>query len=217
MCIGKSDLTVGPLVKQLVAGERPIDQPGVLSRYDTPDRLFVPAPMQHNLDQLDFPRYEWFDLSIYRNYNGYQLVPVIASRGCRWSRCTFCAERFYWRIRSAQNFVNELEWLVDQGCTLFMFNESDLNGMPEKVIEICDEIIRRDIRVRLTGQLRIQKTSDGPFYGSCTKRASSRCVLASMRSPRTRFGCRKKVIRSTWSARISRSAGRPASSPRSTG
>jgi radical SAM superfamily enzyme YgiQ (UPF0313 family) len=164
MCIGESDLTVGSLVKQLVAGKRPIDQPGVLSRYDTPDRLFVPAPMQHNLDQLDFPRYEWFDLSIYRNFNGYQLVPVIASRGCRWSRCTFCAERFYWRIRSAPNFVNELEWLVDHGCTLFMFNESDLNGMPEKVIEICDEIIRRDIRVRLTGQLRIQKSSDGPFY-----------------------------------------------------
>ena len=164
MCIGESDLTVGSLVKQLVAGKRPIDQPGVISRNDTPDRLFVPAPMQHNLDQLDFPRYEWFDLSIYRNFNGYQLVPVIASRGCRWSRCTFCAERFYWRIRSAPNFVNELEWLVDHGCTLFMFNESDLNGMPEKVIEICDEIIRRDIRVRLTGQLRIQKSSDGPFY-----------------------------------------------------
>ena len=164
MCMGESDLTVGPLAKQLVAGELPKDQPGVISRFDTPDRLFVPAPMQHNLDQLDFPRYEWFDLSIYRNYNGYQLVPVIASRGCRWSRCTFCAERFYWRIRSAQNFVNELEWLVDRGCTLFMFNESDLNGMPEKVIDICEEIIRRDIRVRLTGQLRIQKTSDGPFY-----------------------------------------------------
>ena len=108
MCMGESDLTVGSLAKQLVAGERPKDQPGVISRFDTPDRLFVPAPMQHNLDQLDFPRYEWFDLSIYRNYNGYQLVPVIASRGCRWSRCTFCAERFYWRIRSAQNFVNEL-------------------------------------------------------------------------------------------------------------
>ena len=164
MCIGESDLTVGPLVKRLAAGERPKDLPGVVSRFDTPDQMFVPAPMQHNLDQIEFPRYEWADLSIYRNFNGYQLVPIIASRGCRWSRCTFCAERFYWRIRSPQNFVNELEWLVNQGCTLFMFNESDLNGMPEKLLEICDEIIRRDIRVRLTGQLRIQKTSDRPFY-----------------------------------------------------
>lgn len=164
MCIGEADLTVGPLVKRLAAGERPGDVPGVISRHDTPGRMFVPAPMQHNLDQLDFPHYEWADLGIYRNFNGYQLVPIIASRGCRWSRCTFCAERFYWRIRSAENFVDELEWLVDRGCTLFMFNESDLNGMPDKLLEICDEIIRRGIKVRLTGQLRIQKTSDRAFF-----------------------------------------------------
>ena len=164
MCIGEADLTVGPLVKRISAGERPKDLPGVVSRFDTEGRMFVPAPMPHNLDQIEFPRYEWADLSIYRNFNGYQLVPIIASRGCRWSRCTFCAERFYWRIRSAENFVDELEWLVDRGCTLFMFNESDLNGMPEKLLEICDEIIRRDIKVRLTGQLRINKSSDRAFY-----------------------------------------------------
>lgn len=164
MCIGEADLTVGPLAERLARGERPKDQPGVLSRFDTPGRMFIPAPMPHNLDQIDFPRYEWCDLSLYRNYNGYQLVPIIASRGCRWSRCTFCAERFYWRIRSAKNFVDELEWLVDQGCTLFMFNESDLNGIPEKVLEICDEIIRRDLKVKLTGQLRINKKSDRAYF-----------------------------------------------------
>lgn len=164
MCIGEADLTVGPLVTALARGKQVKNVPGVLSRFDSPGRQFIPAPMPQDLDKLDFPRYEWFDLSIYRNFNGYQLTPVIASRGCRWSRCTFCAERFYWRIRSDKNFVDELEWLADQGCSLYMFNESDLNGMPEKVIEICDEIIRRGINVRLTGQLRIHKKSDRAFY-----------------------------------------------------
>ena len=66
--------------------------------------------MPHNLDSIEFPKYEWFDnLDLYTNYNGYQLTPIIASRGCRWSRCTFCAERFYWRIRSPENFVDELK------------------------------------------------------------------------------------------------------------
>src|SRR5258708_3703544 len=164
MCIGESDLTVGPLVEALARGERPRDVAGVVSRHDTPSRLFAPAPMPHNLDQIEFPKYEWCDLSIYRNYNGYQLVPIIASRGCRWARCTFCAERFYWRIRSAKNFVEELRWLADQGCTLFMFNESDLNGMPDKLLGICDEIIRSGIKVKLTGQLRINKKSDPAFF-----------------------------------------------------
>lgn len=166
MCVGEADLTVGPLVEALARGERPFNQPGILSRHDTPDYKYIPAPMVHNLDQIEFPKYEWADLTLYRNYNDYQLTPIIASRGCRWSRCTFCAERFYWRIRSPQNFVDELEWLVEQGCHLFMFNESDLNGMPERVMEICDEIIRRGLhkKVKLTGQLRIHKKSSRQFF-----------------------------------------------------
>ncbi len=166
MCIGESDLTVGPLIEALARGERPFNQPGILSRFDTPDYRYIPAPMIHNLDQIEFPKYEWCDLKVYRNFNDYQLTPIIASRGCRWSRCTFCAERFYWRIRTPENFVDELEWLVNQGCHLFMFNESDLNGMPERVMEICDEIIRRGLhrKVKLTGQLRIHKKSSRAFF-----------------------------------------------------
>jgi radical SAM superfamily enzyme YgiQ (UPF0313 family) len=164
MCIGEADLTVGPLVARLAAGERPANTPGVLSRYDRPESPFIPAPMPHDLDLIEHPKHEWYPLSVYRNYNGYQLTPVIASRGCRWSRCTFCAERFYWRIRSPKPFVDELEWLVNEGCRLFMFNESDLNGKPELLLEICDEIIRRKLSVKLTGQLRIHKKGTRAFY-----------------------------------------------------
>ena len=166
MCVGEADLTVGPLLEALARGERPFNQPGVLSRFDTPEFKYLPAPMIHDLDKIEFPKYEWCDLSVYRNFNDYQLTPIIASRGCRWSRCTFCAERFYWRIRTPENFVDELEWLVSQGCHLFMFNESDLGGMPERVEEICDEIIRRGLhrRVKLTGQLRVNKNQTRSFF-----------------------------------------------------
>ena len=143
--------------------------PGILSRYDDSDWSYIPGPMPHNLDHIEFPKYEWFDLDVYRNFNGYQLTPIIASRGCRWSRCTFCAERFFWRIRSAKNFVDELEWFIDQGCTVYMFNESDLNGMPERVLEICDEILRRDLHVKLTGQLRMHKKCDRDFFQKLSK------------------------------------------------
>jgi radical SAM superfamily enzyme YgiQ (UPF0313 family) len=166
MCIGEADLTVGPLFEALAQGKRPFNQPGVLSRFDTPEYKYIPAPMIHDLDQIEFPKYEWCDLKVYRNFNDYQLTPIIASRGCRWSRCTFCAERFYWRIRTPENFVDELEWLVNQGCHLFMFNESDLGGMPERVVEICDEIIRRGLhrKVKLTGQLRVNKNQTRMFF-----------------------------------------------------
>jgi radical SAM superfamily enzyme YgiQ (UPF0313 family) len=166
MCIGESDLVVGPLFEALARDERPYNQAGVLSQFDTPDYFYIPGPMIQDLDQIEFPKYEWADLSLYRNFNSYQLTPIIASRGCRWSRCTFCAERFFWRIRSPENFADELEWLITQGCRVYMFNESDLNGMPERVLEICDEIIRRGLHnhIKLTGQLRIHKGSDKAFF-----------------------------------------------------
>ncbi len=37
MCIGEADLTAGPLLEALARGERPFNQPGVLSRFDTPE------------------------------------------------------------------------------------------------------------------------------------------------------------------------------------
>ncbi len=164
MVIGEGDLTIGPLVKRLISGERPHDLPGVLSRYDSSKRTFSPGPMLHDLDAPDMPKYEWFSLDVYRNYNHYRLTPIIASRGCRWSRCKFCGERLFWRIRNPKKFVDELEWLCDHGCDLFVFNESDLNGMPDVLLEICDEIIRRGLIVRLSGQLLINRKNTRAFF-----------------------------------------------------
>lgn len=164
MCIGEADLTIGPLVEALAKGERPKDIPGVLSRYDTPGYIFTNYPMPLDLDSIEMAKYDWTDIKLYRNYNDYQLTPIIASRGCRWSRCTFCAERFYWRIRDTKLVVDEFEYLHDNGCDLFMFNESDLNGLPERLVEICDEIVKRGLKLKLTGQLRIHKKATREYY-----------------------------------------------------
>ncbi|MBT7591148.1 MAG: radical SAM protein [Candidatus Scalindua sp.] len=165
MVIGEGDLSVGPLVERLLSGERPVGTHGIHSRYDPEGYISKPGVLPHDLDIFEMPKYDWFDnLNIYRNYNHYWLTPIIASRGCRWSRCNFCAERFSWRARLPKKVVDEIEWLVNQGCDLFVFNESDLNGKPEYLLEICDEVIRRKLKVRLSGQLRIHKGSNLDFF-----------------------------------------------------
>ncbi len=169
MVIGEADLVVGDLVKRLAKGERPKGLPGVMSRFDPKGAAFKPGPMPNDLDSIEMPRYEWYGLDVYRNFNHYQLTPIIASRGCRWSRCRFCAERFFWRVRSPKNVVDEFEYLAGQGCDLFMFNESDLNGMPEALLQICDEIIRRNLTIKLTGQLRVHKGSGREFFDRLKK------------------------------------------------
>lgn len=162
--VGEADLVVDPLVEALIKGERPRDLPGVWSRYDTPERVFTPGPIPMNLDAIGHPRYEWTDVKLYRNWNGYQLTPIVGSRGCSWSRCRFCGECFFWRARPPECVADDLEWFYQQGLTEFVFNESDLNGEPRIVEGLCDEIIRRKMKIRMTAQLRCHHRADKSYY-----------------------------------------------------
>jgi len=158
MVIFEAEEQLPGLVEKLAAGKRPKNLPGIISKFDRPEFPFMPAGLVQDLDGLDFPHYEWADINLYRNFNGYQLTPITLSRGCKWSKCTFCAERFDFRKRSAENVADEIEWLRSKGCTLFHFNDSDLSGDPETVRKMCVEIIRRGITdISLVGQLRVQK------------------------------------------------------------
>ncbi len=164
MVVGEAELTLEPLLNALVTGEKPKDMPGIISHDDSPDRKWVPGEMLHDLDSIDFPRYDWTDISLYRRYDGKHLTPIITSRGCNWARCRFCSEKFSWRVRSPRNFVDELEWLVGHGCKVFQINDSDLNGDPEVLLKMCNEIISRKLKVILTGQLRITKHSTREYF-----------------------------------------------------
>jgi radical SAM superfamily enzyme YgiQ (UPF0313 family) len=164
MVIGEAELTLGPLVKALLAGQRPKDLPGIVSRYDSPGRTWTPAPLLQDLDSIDFPRYDWIDMKLYRDYNAYRLTPIVTTRGCRWARCRFCNECFAWRKRDALKVVDEMQWLVERGSRDFHFNVSDMNSDPDTLVEICKEIVRRKLAVTLLGQLRIHKKGTREFF-----------------------------------------------------
>jgi radical SAM superfamily enzyme YgiQ (UPF0313 family) len=167
--VGEADLIIGPLVKVLVKGEKPRDLPGVWSRYDSAGREFIPGPIPMHLDPLGHPRYEWTNVGLYRNWNGYQLTPIVGSRGCLWSRCRFCGERFKWRARSPERVVDDLEHFNKNGCVEFVFNESDLHGDPGIIERMCDEIIRRRLMVRMTAQLRCNGRVNRQYFRKLAK------------------------------------------------
>lgn len=158
MVIFEAEMSLPGLLRELLQGRRPASLPGVISKHDRPEIGYRPAPLLTELDALGFPRYPWAKIRDYRNWNGYQMTPIVLSRGCRWSKCTFCAERFSWRRREPACVVDEIAWLREQGCTNFVFNDSDLSGDPTAVRAICEELMRRGIDdVALSGQLRVQK------------------------------------------------------------
>ena len=162
--VGEADTVVGPLVAALARGERPRDVPGVVSRYDSEDREYVGAPLPHNLDVVGGPDYGFTNLDWYVNWNGYRLMPLVGSRGCGWSHCTFCAERFNWRARTPELVAEEIEYYTTRGFRDFVFNESDFNSNLSFVIRLCKEIVRRGVKANFTAQLRVGKDCDFEYY-----------------------------------------------------
>jgi radical SAM superfamily enzyme YgiQ (UPF0313 family) len=162
--VGEADTVIGPLAEALARGERPADLPGIVSRYDSPDRTFVGAPLPHNLDIVGAPDYGFANLDHYVNWNGYRLMPLVGSRGCGWSRCTFCAERFNWRARTPETVAEEIEYYTTRGFKDFVFNESDFNSNLSFVLRLCQEIVRRGIKANFTAQLRVGKDCDFQYY-----------------------------------------------------
>jgi len=164
MVIGEAELSLGALVQSLMQGNRPKDMMGIISKYDSKGRKFMSASLVHDLDTIDFPTYDWIDYNLYVGYDGYRLIPIAGSRGCVWSKCTFCSEKFKWRRRDPQKIVDEFEWHSKRGGNLFHFNESDLNGDPDALVLLCEEVIRRELIIRFVGQLRIHQKSDRAFF-----------------------------------------------------
>jgi len=164
MFIGEAELTLPPLISALMRNERPKDLAGVISRFDTPGRQWVPAPRPEDLDAVCFPTYDWTDISIYQSCDGGHTVPIAASRGCHWSRCNFCAERFAYRKRKPERVLEEIAWMISKGFHVFHFNESDVNGDPDNLAAICEGIIRQNMKVILMGQLRIHRRSTLDYF-----------------------------------------------------
>lgn len=164
MVIGEAEGVLGDLVQQLVAGKRPKDLPGIISRDDLPGRVFTPACPPQNLDEIGSPEYDWVpDFAVFRRFKGDSTVNLNLTRGCIWGRCTFCSERFQFRTRSAKAFVDELEMFFQRGFTYFNFSESDFGGKAEVLDEVADEILRRGLKLMLSGQLRINTRHDVVF------------------------------------------------------
>lgn len=169
MVIGEAELTLPPLIKSLFKdGERTKDLPGVISRYDSPDRQWSTAVLE-NIDEINWPKYQWAKHYWYQTYDRRHLIPITGSRGCKWSKCRFCAERFYFRKRNPKEVVNEIEYFTKLGFHSFHFNESDVNGDPQNLYDICSEIIRRNLKVNLVGQLRIDRRNTPEYLNHLAK------------------------------------------------
>lgn len=116
-----------------------------------------PREFIQDLDVLPFPAFEDMDIRSYFNQGASfgilqksaKSLPIIASRGCP-SHCTFC-QRFMgkkFRVRSADNIVSELcYWNKKFKIKEFNFLDDNFTLNKKRVIEVCDLIQQRDLRI----------------------------------------------------------------------
>src|SRR4030067_3606580 len=119
-------------------------------------------PTITDLDSLPFPAYHFFNFGKYIRYSSpirfkgkkageLKSSNLMASRGCPFN-CHYCSVTKYWhgqcRLRSAENVVNEMEMLHKEfGVNHFNFFDDTFTLNPERVVNLCKEIIKRKLDV----------------------------------------------------------------------
>jgi radical SAM superfamily enzyme YgiQ (UPF0313 family)/GT2 family glycosyltransferase/cytochrome c-type biogenesis protein CcmH/NrfG/predicted O-methyltransferase YrrM len=147
--------------------------------YRDGDRIIKNRPRKYfeNLDEIPFPAWHLVDLWKYPGrdkgvFNGVDVeksprIPIVFSRGCI-GRCNFCSSWWIWRgwrCRSPKNMVDEIELLVwRHGIRHFCFVDDTFTADVQASIDLCNEIIARDLKIAFFCTTRADCVSEELFY-----------------------------------------------------
>jgi radical SAM superfamily enzyme YgiQ (UPF0313 family) len=109
------------------------------------------------MDSIPFPAWDLVNLNTYNQHtkgyfrrDDYLTTSVVSNRGCP-GNCSFCYNNQVWgrivRVRSVQNFLDEIEMLYTKyGVRHFRISDDTFNISIKRVIQVCDEIRRRGLK-----------------------------------------------------------------------
>lgn len=145
--LGEGEIIFEELINELNKSEPDLRKIDGLAFYKNGVERTKPKEVIQDLDILPFPKHELFFKNNKRRY-----ASLLSSRGCFFS-CTFCClnpeTKRIARFRSPKNVVDEIEYLVNTFPQIkeIIIQDDSFFIKNERVIEICDEIIRRKIKM----------------------------------------------------------------------
>ena len=113
------------------------------------NKVSVPPAYVDDINSLPIPNRNYVKHLKYNSVVGVssKLATLISSRGCPY-KCTFCDVPIKThRRRDPKLVVDEMETCVAQGYDEIHFYDDLFNITPQRVIDICDEIDKRDLKV----------------------------------------------------------------------
>ncbi|MFH8038988.1 MAG: radical SAM protein [Candidatus Aenigmatarchaeota archaeon] len=149
-----------------------------------------PRKFIENLDELPFPA--WHHLNLMKYFDGGKLYPyidIISGRGCP-NRCIFCLwpqvmHGLKYRLRSPKNVVDEIEYDIKLCPRVlkggeFFFEDDTFTVNKERAILICEEILRRGLKITFSVNARVDNADREMF--KIMKRAGCRELLVGFES-----------------------------------
>lgn len=158
---GEGQLPMKLLCDAWARGESPRGIPGTMAHPDDP----VPTEdVYFSNDMDDYPIVDRAMVDYRRYYDvmgqGGIFTTIISSRGCPY-RCTFCnTPRHRYRVMSPGRVCDEIAACLALGIEEFYFVDDTFNITNQRVIDLCDEILRRGLRCRWTVRFRVKGVTE---------------------------------------------------------
>jgi len=163
---GEGEDAICELADCILKGELPSDVKNVGYMENGEIILNNLSYLRNDLDTIPFPSRDTIDVVLDKK----STVNMVTARGCS-GNCEFCSVISFfrmtdgkvWRTRSIENIVDEIEELYRKGVTYIkIVDDSFVDGTRDEkwCKDFADEIERREIQVKLRGQIRADKITD---------------------------------------------------------
>lgn len=154
--MGDGEYVINEVLDRISNNNSLDDLDGVITKTNyrniTPKRLIV-----DNLDGYPILRRDILNYKKYKSVlaKGSPITTMLTSRGCPFS-CPYCAAgNIKLRFTPVKKVVDEIESCVELGIRDILFFDELFTLNKKRVIEICDEIINRSLKIRWHARARI--------------------------------------------------------------
>ena len=155
--VGEGEKTMDRLAEDVALGREQ-------SNYVGNNRIYRQLSFIENLDELPFPARELTHIDKYYSVLSEETPTTTAfsSRGCPFS-CAYCDRPALgkgFRAMSATRVADEMEWCQKAGIKEIFFYDDTFSVSMKRVMEICNEVKRRNIKIKWDVRTRVNVVND---------------------------------------------------------
>ncbi|MFH1202735.1 MAG: radical SAM protein [Candidatus Omnitrophota bacterium] len=159
--VGEGEITMGELLQYLEKKKNLEDISGIAYRKNGNIVLNPTRPLLQDINILPEPAWHLLPIAEYPEY------ALMGTRGC-WEGCIFCNSPAFWqkkiRYILPQRLVDWAEHLTkDYGKKTIRFRDDYFTGNKKWVLAVCEEILRRKLKIRWECQGRVDHVDSEVF------------------------------------------------------